>query len=318
MTCFVVDNFTQHILVKGIIKFIFQNCNKKKTLERVVDPTSEEVDHANINKGIGLILGSAAICRLKTDQQNVFLSKVNILMEHTIFGVVISGSVPGELRDQLQVVQNNIVVPRLMENQKLFDPLFPCKETFPHRDLEFLWEKENTGIPREAVHEDHKKAWEKFQETVVYNENSKEFMVGLPWNDRKYMLKTNKLQAIARTKGQQAIWSRDRKYGLACVEAKEKLVLDWHVESVDPKAEPIGVEHYLPWRAIIKVESETTKCRLVMGASAKRSTSDISLNQALYQGPNLVVDLLFCILRWMRGGYAAVSDIEKVFLKILI
>ena len=106
-------------------------------LKRVVDPTSEEVDHANINKGIGLILGSAAICRLKTNEQNVVLSKVNILMEHTIFGVVISGSVSRELREQLQVVQTNIVVPRLMENQKSYEPLFPCKETFPHRDLEF-------------------------------------------------------------------------------------------------------------------------------------------------------------------------------------
>ena len=116
----------------------------------------------------------------------------------------------------------------------------------------------------------------------MYNENSKEFMVGLPWNDKKYMLKTNKMQAAARTRGQQTIWSRDKKYGKACVEAKEKLVLDWHVESVDPKAEPKGVEHYLPWRAIIKVESETTKCRLVMDASAKPSASDILLNQALY------------------------------------
>ena len=68
----------------------------------------------------------------------------------------------------------------------------------------------------------------------------------------------------------------------------------------------------------MKVESETTKCRLVMDASAKPTASDISLKQAVYQGPNLVVDLVFCILRWMRGYYAAVSDIEKAFLKILI
>ena len=57
LVCFVVDDFTQHIFVKGIIKCIFQHYRKKKTLEKVVDPTIEIVDHDNINKGIGLILG---------------------------------------------------------------------------------------------------------------------------------------------------------------------------------------------------------------------------------------------------------------------
>ena len=55
-----------------------------------------------------------------------------------------------------------------------------------------------------------------------------------------------------------------------------------------------------------------------MDASAKPSASDILLNQALYQGPNLIVDLVFCILWWMKWCFATVSDIEKAFLKILI
>ena len=163
LACFVIDDFTQHIVVKGIMHFLVLHCNKRKALEKVVDPTSEEVDHADINKGIGLILGSAAICRLKTNEQNVVLSKVDILMEHTIFGVVISGSVPQGLREQVQVIQASVAVPKLVEKQKFQDPLFPCREPFPYKDLEFLWEKENIGIPKEEVHEDHKKAWENFQ-----------------------------------------------------------------------------------------------------------------------------------------------------------
>ena len=43
-----------------------------------MDPTKDEIDHANINKGIGLILGSAAICKIRTKEQSVVLHNVGI------------------------------------------------------------------------------------------------------------------------------------------------------------------------------------------------------------------------------------------------
>ena len=74
----------------------------------------------------------------------------------------------------------------------------------------------------------------------------------------------------------------------------------------------------MPFRAIIKEESNTTKVRLVMDASSKQSASHISLNQALYQGPNLIVDLAHILLRFMIGKYATIADLEKAFLRIII
>ena len=55
-----------------------------------------------------------------------------------------------------------------------------------------------------------------------------------------------------------------------------------------------------------------------MDGSSKQTASDISLNQALYQGPNLVLDLAMILLRFMLGQYGVVADIEKAFLRILI
>ena len=55
-----------------------------------------------------------------------------------------------------------------------------------------------------------------------------------------------------------------------------------------------------------------------MDGSSKQSASDISLNQALYQGPNLILDLAMILLRFMVGYYGIVADIEKAFLRILI
>ena len=54
------------------------------------------------------------------------------------------------------------------------------------------------------------------------------------------------------------------------------------------------------------------------GCKLKPSASHISLNQALYQGPNLIVELAFLLLRFMRGVFGSVSDIEKAFLRITI
>ena len=74
----------------------------------------------------------------------------------------------------------------------------------------------------------------------------------------------------------------------------------------------------MPYRGIIKKDSTTTKCRLVMDASSKQSASHISLNQALYQGPNLIVELAYVLLRFMLGIFGSVLDIEKAFLRIAI
>ena len=141
----------------------------------------------------------------------------------------------------------------------------------------------------------------------------------LPLNDKKDLLKTNILGAAARTRNQQRQFIKEKEaYGVPCVNAFNKLVAEDQVERVNMNRMPQGLEHYLPWRGIMKTESQTTKCRLVMDASAKPSASDVSLNQCLYQGPNMILDLVFCLIKFMKGIYAAVSDIEKAFLKILI
>ena len=55
-----------------------------------------------------------------------------------------------------------------------------------------------------------------------------------------------------------------------------------------------------------------------MDASSKPSASDISLNQALYQGPNMIINLAVLLIRFMRGKYATIADLEKAFLRIMI
>jgi len=112
------------------------------------------------------------------------------------------------------------------------------------------------------------------------------------------MLRDNISVAAGRTYGQQAIMIADREYGNLMVEARQELEDKDFVEKVDTDIPTNEIVYYMPFRGIVKKESNTTKCRMVMDASSKPSASHISLNQALYQGPNLILDLAFLLLRF--------------------
>lgn len=73
----------------------------------------------------------------------------------------------------------------------------------------------------------------------------------------------------------------------------------------------------LPHHGVLKLDSLTTKLRVVFNASAKTS-SGYSLNDLMNCGPNLQQDLQALILRWRNFRYVYTADIEKFYRQILI
>ena len=73
--------------------------------------------------------------------------------------------------------------------------------------------------------------------------------------------------------------------------------------------------HYLPHRAVIKNERDTTKIRVVFDASAK-SPKQPSLNRILYSGTCLLP--LVQDIRFRIGETAVVADVQQAFLQISI
>ncbi|XP_041631681.2 uncharacterized protein [Drosophila kikkawai] len=69
---------------------------------------------------------------------------------------------------------------------------------------------------------------------------------------------------------------------------------------------------YLPHHAVIKLDSLTTKCRVVFDGSGKDS-SGVSLNDRLQIGPPIQRDLLGVCLRFRQHPYVFCADIEKMF-----
>ena len=86
------------------------------------------------------------------------------------------------------------------------------------------------------------------------------------------------------------------------------------VEIVDqPGTE--GNVHYLPHRAVVRNENETTKVRIVFDASSQRG-NELSLNDCLYLGPCLLPSLYDILLRFRIGEIGMVSDIQQAFLNM--
>ena len=319
LMCYANSDFTRHVAVKGMVDHIRKNTKlENKLLSDLADPASQEVDHAMLSQGVGLILCSSSINKIRSQESMISLTKLDILLEPTIFGVAISGSIPSYLRYPDNVILANNIAPSLVSNHQ--DPrLFLAKDevTLPE-DVSFMWEQENLGIQPEEQHEDHRLAWESFMNSIVRDTESGQYTVGLPWNSKKHLLRDNRAVAAARSYGQREVMIRDPEYLQLMLQAKKDLEDKDYIEEIDSDLPTDNIVYYMPYRGIIKKESDTTKCRLVMDASSKPSASHISLNQALYQGPNLIVELAFLLLRFMLGRFASVSDIEKAFLRILI
>ena len=326
LICYVYDGFTKHITVHGISKLL-QGLSvlSKEQCDAIVDPASTAVDHANESLGIGIIMCPASISKIRSGPV-IHLEKWNISLEPTIFGLAVSGEVPQGLRDNINTicsqcivairVCNHVTVTKLIQN--VTEPLFKTesqREEELKSNLNFLGNQESLGIYPEEIHKDDETTWNHFVSTTV--RNGQEFEVRMPFNDKVHMLKSNQSKAAGRTRSEQAEMIRNPAYMLAMCKAHQVFIDTNSVEIVDPAAPVAGPIYYMPFRGILKLGT-STECRICMDASSKPSASDVSLNQVLYQGPNMVLNLAVLLLKFMKGKYGTVADLEKAFLRIMI
>ena len=318
IVCYVQDQYTKHVSAQGIVSYVqFNHTTPFSLAKPISDPNSVEVDHSDAADSVGMILCSATTNTLRTSDPIVVLPELKILLEPTIYGTAISGAIPKSLKSAKKVSAHQIATRLVCTHQ---DPQLFLEEDDVSLadDISFLWKQEQLGIAPKEPHDDDKKAWDMFINSVHRHPVTGQFTVRLPFNNRKHMISDNASIAAARTVRQLKLMIDNPKYGEYMIKAKNELVENDFVEKVSFSVPTGDVLYYMPFRGILKHDSETTKCRLVMDASSKASASHISLNQALYQGPNLILDLAFTLLKFIRGTFAAIADLEKAFLRIVI
>ena len=69
------------------------------TIQNIVDPAEQNIDHKSISMGTGLVLSNAAtalICPAESTKLN--LKDHRLIIEPTMFGLAISGEIPQPLR----------------------------------------------------------------------------------------------------------------------------------------------------------------------------------------------------------------------------
>ena len=324
--CFVLDDFVEHIMVSGMKQYLRKETDlKENIIKQIVDPGETKVDHAKISQGTALVLSSAASTLLcPRESIRINLQEHRLFLEPTIFGIALSGEIPAALRSTSRIVQAMCTTPKIHEKNgivsdhqlNIHSELGFQREVLED-EIKFLWDKETLGIFIHEVHDDDAIATRRLEESMLQLESG-QFEVKLPFNGKLPLLKSNRQLAIARTYRQLLEMNIKEDYRNLAVKAMKELVDDDYVERVTEDLVDGRKVHFLPWRGIMKTDSATTKLRIVMDASAKTSASEVCLNQCLYQGPNLILNLAKCLLRFMVNRYRCVADIEKAFLRILI
>ena len=119
--CYVMDRYTDYVTVEGICPYIRFNHTTPYSLSKpLVDPSSTEVDHTDAPNSIGMIFCSSTINILRTKEPITLLPELKILLEPTIFGTAISGSVPKCLKSRDNLAsQFNVAVTPISETSDL-------------------------------------------------------------------------------------------------------------------------------------------------------------------------------------------------------
>ena len=330
--CFVNDEFTFHRMVPGIKNYIKRNYTLADyILDKIIEPNTMDISHANINKGTALILSNTTKIQLMgRNSKNIRLSRVDLLLEQTIFGYCVSGKIPDKLLSNAYDIESNTIVPIIVHNRhisecQMGDEYFPGYQAILSPDYENLdnmvrmcWEKElSLGVMKNETHTDDEKAIKVVKEGITFDNELGQFSTPLPFNGKEIFLKSNIRQARLRTFRENEKMNKDKKYLVGGIEAFNKMKENNSIEKITPEMSKENI-HFLPWRFVIKDESVTTGFRLCMDASARPTKKDFSLNQCLLQGPNMTLNLAKCLIRFTLGKMRVVSDIEKAFLMISI
>ena len=185
--------------------------------------------------------------------------------------------------------------------------------------LRKFWEIESIGIV-ETSHNSTKN----FLSHIQFQDGRYE--VSLPWQEGHFELPTHYSLSLNRLQYLQHRLIKDpellTEYNRIIQEQMQKGIIEpvevnqpenLNSSSLNHDGNPI---HYIPHHVVIRRERDTTKIRIVYDGSARLGNSELSINECLQTGPNLVPNLFDVLVRFRSHRIAIIADIEKAFLMI--
>ena len=272
------------------------DCPAFESLDLVSDASCD-------NKPIDILIGSDLYWEFVSGK--VIRSNTGLVAIESKFGWILSGTTEGPNVDTDGVSVSHLIVTRDVGVSQPTDDL--------KLNLQRFWETESIGIFKEPEEKSIKDEEELFQLNI--ERESGRYSVNLPWKTDGQPLPTHyELSKTRLTYLQQRL-------------QKNKELMKKYDDIIEEQlqagiVEPVSTEnenrvnnpkiHYLPHHAVVR-EDKTTKVRIVFNGSAKLDSGDLSINECLERGPNLVPSLFDILVRFRSHAYALVADIEKAF-----
>ena len=251
----------------------------------------------NISSPIDVIINAGLVFSI-LQVGNITDLESSITAQNTIFGWVMAGNVYNNKSNRVQV--------------------FNCKNVCFDIDktLQLFWQTEE--VPKSSKLTSMEIKCEEIYASTVRRNASGRYIVTLPLDNIQAQLGNSLNAAKSR------LLAIERK-----LEANPLIKEDYHsfmsqylslghMERIPDREVTIEKEHcYLPHHFVLKMDSLSTKLRVVFDGSCK-TTSGISLNNKLLVGPKTQDDLQTIILRFRTHNIVFCADIEKMYRQILV
>ncbi|GBM11079.1 hypothetical protein AVEN_206495-1 [Araneus ventricosus] len=280
-----------------------------------ISATTLPVPETNISKTFNKLKGLQLADRVENKDKNI-----SILIGVDYYYEIVSGRLK-RLNDKL-VATETIFSWCLQGYIGLTNDLLSLKIVVDERNisdqLQQFWKLENLGVGSESQEEHSFDAdiMKEFEAGITYQDNR--YKVKFPWkSNMKHLLNNNRDIASRRFSKLKSNFIND-----PSLFSDYKKVIDEHlresiIERIKDSDENKENTYYLPHRAVIRKDHSTTRLRIVFDASS-HAKGQLSLNDCLYTGLNLIPDLFSLLLRFRSHPVAITADIQKAFLQINI
>lgn len=182
--------------------------------------------------------------------------------------------------------------------------------------LRRFWEIEH-GARKVKINQEERKCEEYFEATARRNFTGR-FIVKLPIKQEEMSrLGQSKDGAIRRFRHLERRLERDPSLKTEYAEFMREYESLGHMRELQTSDSSTMPHYYMPHHCVVKEQNSTTRLRVVFDASCK-TTSGVSLNNALMVGPVLQQELFSIITRFRTFKYALIADIAKMYRQVLV
>ncbi|XP_071634306.1 uncharacterized protein [Temnothorax longispinosus] len=181
--------------------------------------------------------------------------------------------------------------------------------------VEQFWRLED--VPEHPPRSEEDQRCIEFFERTTYRDHSGRFVVSYPFASGLPTFVDSRPIAVNRLRALERRFKSNLDFRQSYNAFMQDYLDSGHMTIASEAAPPDGRVYYLPHHGVHKLDSTTTKLRVVFDASAK-CPNGLSLNDTILSGPKLQPDIVAVLLRFRAKLVALTADVKQMFRQIWI